>query len=1662
MAGDTDSGREQQQTKPMNYKPITPPEGRLSALILVLVCALGMTIPHAAFAGMTLKFYGDIIGLGTEITGVPTQNLYDDDQFPDSPAVIENVSAIAGIFSDFIDAGSGLFEWPQPFTTANSGLDNYGGIASGVFIAPSTGDYRFFLRSDDASDLYITAEPLDLDSLKGNDAPAPDAFEGDCCDGFEEGDTATSTFSLEAGEARFITLVWKDGGGGDWMQLGINQNGGPIEVLSLGHVQRFEFSDSAPAEEEIFMAAFAEDLSQFEDEIPAPESQMVSFFVEFDKEMTSAADVPEITWSVGGTVIEGQKGSLLKIKALMANDGDTVKAVIDGVGEKSMTLFIDADTEAPLITGATANGNPAGILVSFNEGVSDSALDKSNYTIDGKTISSITRISESSVLLDIGEYDDSALEITVSGVEDQASSPNRVEDTTIPVAMTPGLVLYLPLDEDSLDLLGKNNGEDSSVSYTSDSERGDVALFEDPDSHINLGIIDEMQGGVPHFSISAWFKRNEDNSGDNTNHNVSNVIVGHSAGATNDNFEIGSAGANIEGYLDTVGRDANLPVIPANIENDKWHHVLFVYDGPAVNEVTVYVDGNLVFENDLYGNILDEGNAINNTQWSIGLARPDNQLWGDFNGRMDDIAFWNIPLNGQMAAALADGSVNPLNVSAVSTGELTINSQPADVEALEASDVTFNADISGSDPAVIVVDWFRDGEMISGEHGLSLTLSGVTPDDSGAKFSYVAYNNNGTFNQLASDEATLTVSVDADAAEIVSAVGIGFGINQVTVVLNEPVTAASAEDTGNYSLSPAVSINSATLQSDEMTVILETGDLDKGTTYELTIDGVTDQSLAGNVTNQKTSFEAIANYELIVQADSPVRYFRFNEEGGATTILDTASGGNDGANVRVGNLASGVELQAPSLIFSDPDNKAARFIAANSAEINVPNGGDLNISNGPWSEKSFEAWIKADSFPPIGATGATAAMGVFEQGGGDRALGTFIWRLPEDTDPNKAHLVFFAFNRLSDGAGSPWFEPADGSEGIYVSQEITIGTTYHVVGVMNGTAEVDGTIELYVDGELADEIEGVGFLYNHSGDIHIGRGDMKLPDNVTGIFAPFDGVIDEVALYNSALTAEQIKRHYDIAFDSDDSGPAKITSGPESTSADERGEVEFSINFAGSQPIDVTWTVNGEVASGNTEGNTSTLVLTTSIDDDGAKIQATVTNGEGEDTSEEATLTVIPETQAPEVTSVKAVGGDINTITITFNEDLDEASALAAGNYTIDGLTINSISINSDKTEVTLQTSEQELGTKYSVNIGDVKDGSSNGNSYSGGAVETTSTFEYSLAVLADNPVGYWRFADSGTVASNEVVDNWNGTYVAVNAATVPEIVEKIVPGSTDTAVKFANNRINIPDNGRMNSGGPYTAKALELWFKADALPRAFDEGVSPEKALLFEQGGQTRGISIYLSGIENNDDPQTADLYFHVWNRGATDGPGAPWGFNIGEPVFVKSEVKIGEVYHAVMSFEGSETENDDFTGFLGNLTGYVNGEEVGVMEGVGLLYAHGDDSSIGMVRQNVVYHDETLATDNSYPFFGVIDELALYNAPLSAERVSFHYQTGLSEVAPPAEDPVFGSVTSDGVNITLEWSSGTLQSAPSIDGPWTDVVGTSPYSEAIANGAKFFRLSN
>ena len=807
-----------------------------------------------------------------------------------------------------------------------------------------------------------------------------------------------------------------------------------------------------------------------------------------------------------------------------------------------------------------------------------------------------------------------------------------------------------------------------------------------------------------------------------------------------------------------------------------------------------------------------------------------------------------------------------------------------------------------------------------------------------------------------------------------------------------------------------------------------------------------------------------------ILADKPFYYFPFDESNGETV---SSSIGQSNAT-----LFNGAELGAPAL-FPNGIGTAVRLDGSKDQAIRVPDSPELN-TGGTWpkAQKSWEFWIKAESLATDGP------QVLFEQGGVTRGVNIYIQRSGDNAE-GESTLYMMAWNRAQTFFGGALNQVGD--EGITaVSTTIKENATYHLAFVMNGDTEggTEGTLTGYLNGKQFGQVSGVSQLWAHADDSAFGNlwtNAVTHEGDQPGTGGQgFTGVIDDAAFYNIALTEEQVLAHFEDGF----AGmPEKIeiTGQPQDATVPENAVATFSVDISGMPVIDVKWLVNGEEVDTDSVLTSSSFSIVATEANNGAKVKAELTNKGGSVSTAEATLTTVVDKDPPEVTSITAYAGTLNQIIITFNEPLDGTTAANAANYKIEGLEVSSAEVSEDGQTVTLATSQQNAGD-YSMAISGVKDTSSRGNAVED-SVSFKSAIDYAMEIVSDGPVIYWKLAETEGNVAKDHMGIRNGTYVSANQSGLPTLnVDSLVAASNDGAVHFdpqKDQRINIGDNNLMNTG-TFKQKTFEFWFKADALPQATDEDVPYQKKMvIWEQGGGWKGLRFYLNATDTSDSPQKADLYFmansHIgggttsdsstWTAppldlrwgGSTDerGPGeSHFGYEDSVPVFVKSEVEVGKIYHVVGIIDG------DSEGLNGKLLLYVNGKLVDEEGGVGLLYSHGNDAGIGGINAGTIFHDEiadgTLLTD-SYFFNGTIDEVAQYNLVLNAEQVASHFELG-STGADNEEAPAISiSRNADGtVTVTFD---GTLQSAPTVNGPWTDVPGESPINLSPEQAQQFGR---
>ncbi|HEV8468572.1 MAG TPA: S8 family serine peptidase [Candidatus Limnocylindria bacterium] len=206
-------------------------------------------------------------------------------------------------------------------------------------------------------------------------------------------------------------------------------------------------------------------------------------------------------------------------------------------------------------------------------------------------------------------------------------------------------------------------------------------------------------------------------------------------------------------------------------------------------------------------------------------------------------------------------------------------------------------------------------------------------------------------------------------------------------------------------------------------------------------------------------------------ADGPAGYWRLGEPAGATTAAD-ASG-----NAITGSYEPGVSLGQPGAISGDT---AAGF--ASGAALVLPAAAGLDLR----SAVSVEAWVRPSA--------ASQNGGIFEKTVGGSVNSQYMMLL-------EAGVAKF---RVKTTAGS--LIPADGPV-------LQLNTWTHLVGTFDGT-----TVRLYVNGALFASAAASGPLNGGAGPSYIGRLGQAL--------YPFQGTLDEVAVFPTALSAQRVLAHY--------------------------------------------------------------------------------------------------------------------------------------------------------------------------------------------------------------------------------------------------------------------------------------------------------------------------------------------------------------------------------------------------------------------------------------------------------------------------------------------------------------------------------------------------------
>ncbi len=215
------------------------------------------------------------------------------------------------------------------------------------------------------------------------------------------------------------------------------------------------------------------------------------------------------------------------------------------------------------------------------------------------------------------------------------------------------------------------------------------------------------------------------------------------------------------------------------------------------------------------------------------------------------------------------------------------------------------------------------------------------------------------------------------------------------------------------------------------------------------------------------------------------------------SVVDVAKGNN---GVWTAAEPNQVPTIVPGWIPGSTQAVDFRAPAANPPIVKVPGPGQVQVTiadtepnfvYGPRYAITVSAWIKVSAFSTTWSTAVSK--------------GDDSWRLARQSRTNtNNNAMAIHFNGLAPGAGMP----GNGPNGtISVNDDFW----HHVCGTFDGEA-----IRLYIDGVL--DVEGP-----YSGLINLSTYPIRISENAQATNRPWDGILDEVRVYNYALSETEIR-----------------------------------------------------------------------------------------------------------------------------------------------------------------------------------------------------------------------------------------------------------------------------------------------------------------------------------------------------------------------------------------------------------------------------------------------------------------------------------------------------------------------------------------------------------
>ena len=254
----------------------------------------------------------------------------------------------------------------------NNSRDNYGGSISGHFIPPTSGNWIFYISADDDGLLRMnTNGPNSTGASVVRFAPG-------CCRALSAGADPTVPISLLAGQAYFIEALFKEGGGGDYIEVAARLQGSSTPLIIIG-------SSSLAFASRLSITQNPTNLTIFEGQ-NATFSVGVSVAGAGGGSQRYQWQRSEDGTGASFTNLPGATLSSFTFRAFEVDSNIQFRVVVSLPGlqtntSSAATLSVLNDDVPPVILSARVGGTGNQIILNYNEFISP-AGDPSNFSFD--------------------------------------------------------------------------------------------------------------------------------------------------------------------------------------------------------------------------------------------------------------------------------------------------------------------------------------------------------------------------------------------------------------------------------------------------------------------------------------------------------------------------------------------------------------------------------------------------------------------------------------------------------------------------------------------------------------------------------------------------------------------------------------------------------------------------------------------------------------------------------------------------------------------------------------------------------------------------------------------------------------------------------------------------------------------------------------------------------------------------------------------------------------------------------------------------------------------------------------------------------------------------------------------------------------------------------